>query len=300
VSPARGLRAERPAPLDPAEVDPLLLAAIDEDLGAGDLTSELLVPPERWARGRLVCKGVGVLAGLDVFVRVFELLDPAVRVERLAADGERVGPGMELAVLVGRARALLAGERTALNLVQRMSGIATATATCVERAGGRARVLDTRKTTPGLRALEKYAVRCGGGENHRMGLYDEVMIKNNHVDLAGAGLSELLLEVRRVHGERVRVTAEARNEREALDAAAGGADVVLLDNMDVETMGVLCPRLRAAAERAGRTIEIEASGGVDLESVGRIAASGVDRISIGALTHSAAALDLSFALSRTQ
>ena len=264
-----------------------------------DLTSENAIGPEVLARGRLVAKASGRLAGLGVFCRVFELCDPGVSIERLAADGVRVDPGMELCVVEGRARALLLGERTGLNLIQRMSGTATMAARytdVVAATGSSARILDTRKTTPGLRALEKYAVRCGGAENHRFGLFDEVMVKNNHVDLAGRPLLEVLAGIRAAVGPGVRVTCEARDETEAFAGVRGGADVVMLDNMPVPQMTELAPRLRAAGLERGRPVEIEASGGITLENLAEVARSGVDRISIGALTHSAKALDLSFYL----
>ena len=292
--------------LDAATLDAVARAALDEDTrppgGGGaraqgrDLTSETTVPEGARARGRLVAKAPGHLAGMGVFARVFELCDPEVRVECLASDGERIERGQELARIEGSARALLLAERTALNLVQRMSGTATLTARYVERAAGRARILDTRKTTPGLRALEKYAVRCGGGENHRFGLYDEVMVKDNHTDLAGRPLAELVGSVRDQVGPDVRITCEARDEAEALAGVEGGADVVMLDNMSPADMAILGPRLRAAAEGRDRPLEIEASGGITEENVGHVAESGVDRISVGALTHSAPALDLSLYL----
>ena len=281
-------------PLAFADIDVVLRYAIDEDRGPGDLTTEVAVSPDRRALGKLVAKGEGVIAGLDVFGRVFELLDEHVKIMKLVRDGERVAPGDELVKVVGSAQGLLIGERTALNFVQRMSGIATQTARFVERAGGRARLLDTRKTTPGLRQFEKYAVRCGGAENHRFGLFDEVMVKNNHIDLSGTELVGLLFALRATHGNDVVIHAEARDEREALDAVAGGADVVLLDNMSVAEMSALVPRLRDAAREAGREVEIEASGTVTLQNVAEIAGCGVDRVSIGALTHSAPVLDLSF------
>jgi nicotinate-nucleotide pyrophosphorylase (carboxylating) len=281
-------------PLAPAALDALLRAALDEDVGGGDLTGDVLVPPELRARGRLVAKAAGVAAGLGFFERVFALLDPALCARRRTADGERVAPGDVLLELEGSARALLRGERTALNLVQHLSGVATTTARFVERAAGRAEILDTRKTLPGLRRLEKYAVRCGGGRNHRFGLFDEAMLKNNHVDLLGRPPGDLVRRLRAAHGESVRITAEARDRAEALQALDGGADVVLLDNMSGAELRALCPLLRAEAARRGRRVLLEASGGVDLENVAEIAAAGVDRVSVGALTHSAAALDMAF------
>jgi len=262
----------------------------------GDLTSDSTLPADVRARARLVAKDSGRLAGLGVFARVFALCDPGAQVEALLQDGDAFEPGQVVARVRGLARALLRAERPALNLIQRLSGVATLTARFVERAGGRARVLDTRKTTPGLRVLEKYAVRCGGGENHRFGLFDEAMLKNNHVDLAGRPLGELVHTLRGALGPQVRIHAEARDEAEAVSAVEGGADVVLLDNMAPAQMATLCPRLRTLAGQ--RPLEVEASGGVTLETVGEIAACGVDRVSVGALTHSAPALDFSLYLER--
>ena len=201
-----------------------------------------------------------------------------------------------VAEVEGLARALLTAERIGLNFIQRMSGIATLTARFVSLAEGRARILDTRKTTPGLRVLERYAVRCGGGENHRFGLFDEAMVKENHIELAGRPLVEVLTSMRSELGPGVRITSEARDRAEAEDGVRGGADVVLLDNMSPATMSELCPVLRALASERGRPVELEASGGIDLTTLAAVSASGVDRISIGALTHSAPALDLSLDL----
>jgi nicotinate-nucleotide pyrophosphorylase (carboxylating) len=304
-SPASSLPPPRigpPPALSKAAIDAVVVPALDEDrfgpdrAGRGDVTSDNVVPAQARARARLVSKAEGRLAGLDVFARVLELCDPDARIELLARDGDALQPKQVLLKVEGNARALLLAERTGLNLIQRMSGTATATARYVERCAGKARVLDTRKTTPNLRALEKYAVRCGGGENHRFGLYDEAMVKNNHLDLAGRGLSEVVRDLRRALGPRVRITAEARDEKEAFDGVEGGADVVMLDNMPPERMRELCPRLRAAAAERGRTVEIEASGGITLDTIATVAATGVDRISVGAVTHSAPSLDLSFYL----
>jgi nicotinate-nucleotide pyrophosphorylase (carboxylating) len=278
-----------------AEAERLIGIALAEDVGPGDVTSETVVPAGTRARARLIARASGVLAGREAFVRVFARLDPALVVRRRIADGAPLASGDVVLELEGQARALLVGERTALNLVQHLSGIATLTARFVAAARP-ARVLDTRKTTPGLRALEKYAVICGGGENHRFGLHDEAMLKNNHVDLARAGLGALLASLRARHGPELRITAEARDEREALAAVAGDADVVLLDNFTPDGLRALCPRLRAAAAGRVRPLELEASGGIDLATVAAFAASGVDRVSVGALTHSAPALDLALRL----
>jgi nicotinate-nucleotide pyrophosphorylase (carboxylating) len=274
-------------------MDLLLRGALVEDVGTGDVTTEVLEVRRR-VNGKLLARSSGVVAGLGVFVRVFELLDDEVTATFHAQDGDVVAAGDVVVEVEGPLAALLTGERTALNFVQRLSGIATLTRRFVDLAAGRARILDTRKTTPGLRQLEKLAVRMGGGENHRVGLFDEVMVKNNHLDLAGTSMLELLARLRERHGPDMRITAEARDEAEALQAVHGEADVVMLDNMSVAAMRELCPRLRAAASSRPRPLEIEASGSVDLKSVGAVAATGVDRISVGALTHSAPALDLAF------
>ncbi len=278
------------------DLDRMLAAALVEDQGGGDLTSLSTVPEGTQCRAKLTAKAGGVLAGMDIFQRVFELCSSKIEFECLIQDGERVVPGSVVAELRGDARAVLLAERTALNYLQRMSGIATLTAEYVRLAAGRARILDTRKTTPGLRALEKYAVRCGGGENHRIGLFDEVMIKDNHLDLSGKSLGELVRNAREDVGPAVRITAEARDAGEAEQAAGAGADVILLDNLDADAMRDVGPRLRQLAQAEGRELELEASGGIDARNLAAVAASGVDRISIGALTHSAPALDLSLAV----
>jgi nicotinate-nucleotide pyrophosphorylase (carboxylating) len=289
------LRRERPPEAE--ELDRLLDRALTEDVGSGDVTSEALVPAALRARAVLVAKSAGVLAGCQAFAGVFSRLDPSVRVEFRRADGDPLAAQEVVGVLEGPARALLAGERTALNLVQHLSGIATLTARFVA-AVRPVRVLDTRKTLPGLRRLEKHAVRCGGGENHRFGLDDAAMVKNNHVDLARVPLEELLITLRRRHGPALHVTAEARDAREALAAVAGDADVVLLDNFTPAALRTLLPELRAAARGRARPLELEASGGITLVNASDFAATGVDRISIGALTHSAPALDLALRLER--
>jgi len=278
-------------------------AALDEDRGGGDLTSFTAVPEKARARAALIAKSDGVLAGLPIFARTFQLCDRKAAIELLAEDGSACKKGDVVARIEGSARALLLAERSALNFIQRLSGTATLTARFVrlarEAVGNGAtapRILDTRKTTPGLRLLEKYAVRCGGGENHRFGLFDEVMVKENHIELAGRSIEAVLADLRRAVGAGVRITCEARDEKEALAAVDGGADVVLLDNMSAAELARLSPLLRARARATGRTIELEASGGVDERTIAGIAKSGVDRISIGALTHSAPAMDLSLDL----
>lgn len=289
-----------PAALTQSEIDACLRPALAEDRGGGDLTSSTAVPEGARARARLFPKSTGVIAGLPVFCRTFELCDPSAKVTQLVDDGTRVTRNQDLVLVEGFARALLTAERTALNFVQRMSGTATLTARYVDlaRAAGMSppRILDTRKTTPNLRRFEKYAVRCGGGENHRFGLFDEVMVKENHIELAGRAIEAVLTDLRVAVGRAVRITSEARDEFEALAGVDGGADVILLDNMPPDEMARLCPILRARARARGRTVELEASGGIDERTLVAVARSGVDRISVGALTHSAPALDLSLDL----
>ncbi|MEY2747431.1 MAG: hypothetical protein RL112_2473 [Planctomycetota bacterium] len=295
-----------PAPLSSAAIDAALRPALAEDRalagprGEVDVTTLHAVPSGARARATLVAKRPGVMAGMAVFLRAFELCDPASARRALVQDGDAFEKGAKLAEVEGSARALLSAERTALNFVQRLCGVATSTARHVlvaHEAGMRpTRILDTRKTTPNLRALEKHAVRCGGGENHRFALHDEAMVKENHIELAGRPIPEVLRDLRAALGAGVRITCEARDEGEARAAVEGGADVVLLDNLAAAEMRRLCPLLRAQAAALGRAVELEASGGIDESSLRAVATCGVDRVSIGALTHSAPALDLSLDL----
>lgn len=277
-------------------IELLLRRALREDLGEGDVTTLCAVPEGARATARLVAKSHGRIAGLEIFAQVFRVLDPGVSWKPEAKDGDPCEPKQVMGVLAGEARALLSGERTALNLVQRMSGIATTTARFVEAAGS-LRVLDTRKTNPGLRPFDKYAVRAGGGESHRYGLFDEAMVKNNHVDLAGRPLEQVVRDLREHGGPSLVITSEARDEAEAEAGVRGGADIVLLDNMTPERIAALAPQLRALAETRGRAVELEASGGISHATIESFISCGVDRVSIGALTHSAPSLDLSLYLS---
>jgi nicotinate-nucleotide pyrophosphorylase (carboxylating) len=261
-----------------------------EDLGqAGDLTTDAIVPPKATARGRLIARQAGCVAGVGVAAVAFELLDPAVRFEAAAHDGERVRADSTLATVEGSARALLTGERVALNLLGRLSGIASATRLLVDAAGGPPPwIVCTRKTTPGLRALEKYAVRAGGGANHRFGLDDAVLIKDNHVALAG-GVREAIERVRVHVGHMVKVEVEVDDLDQLREALAAGAEAVLLDNMEPAA-------LRAAVDLCRGRALTEASGGIRPETVAAVAATGVDLISVGWLTHSAPALDVAMEL----
>jgi nicotinate-nucleotide pyrophosphorylase (carboxylating) len=272
--------------LYPLQFEPLLRAALAEDLGrAGDVTADATVDAAARASARLVARAAGCVAGLDVALATFLLLDPSIAIERVAADGERVAAGTLLARLAGPARPILAGERTALNLLGRLCGVATATAAYVDAvAGTGARIVCTRKTTPGLRALEKYAVRCGGGANHRFGLDDAVLIKDNHLVVAG-GVAPAVERARRYVGHLVRIEVEVETIAQLDEALAAGVDAVLLDNFDLAT-------LRGAVVRVEGRCVTEASGGITLATARRVAETGVDLLSVGALTHSAPALDV--------
>ncbi len=269
------------------ELEPLVRRALAEDLGSGDLTTQATVPPGTRARARITQKQPGVLFGIDAAQLVFAVLDPDARFERLAEEGvwRDGGPLLEIE---GEAAALLSAERTALNLLQRLSGVATLTARYVEAVRGtRAKVLDTRKTTPGLRMLEKAAVAAGGGTNHRIGLFDAILIKENHAAIAG-GVGEAV-RLAQAASPGVLLEVECRTDEEVDEALAAGARRLLLDNMSPVQM-------RAIVERVGDRAELEASGGIDLETIRDVAEAGLHFISVGALTHSAPALDLSLLL----
>lgn len=262
--------------------------ALAEDIGSGDLTAALVPAGER-SHARIITREAAVLSGSAWLEEVFRQIDPGVAIQWRARDGDTVGAGQELCVLNGLARSLLTGERTALNFLQTLSAVATRTRTFVEAvAGTKAAILDTRKTLPGLRHALKYAVRCGGGRNHRMGLYDGVLIKENHVAAAG-GIRQVLLRAASVAaGAPVQIEVESLAQLE--EAIAAGAKLILLDNFDLEGLR------RAVQATDGRAV-LEASGGVTLETVRAIAATGVDRISIGALTKDIRAIDLSMRFS---
>jgi nicotinate-nucleotide pyrophosphorylase (carboxylating) len=262
----------------------LLALAFSEDLP--DLTAPAVFAPSARTRAVLVAKAPGVACGLPAFTAAFELLDPSCKVKLQRADGDRVAPGDEVIEVRGTAVGILAAERTGLNFATRLSGVATLTRRFVDAiAGTRAQILDTRKTTPGWRALEKYAVRCGGGSNHRMGLYDAAMLKDTHIDAAGS-ITAAIGKVRARWGEAVKLIVECGTLAQVREALAAGAQHIMLDNMNLETMRT------AVVEIAGRA-RLEASGGISLANVREVAATGVDLISVGALTHSAPALDLS-------
>jgi nicotinate-nucleotide pyrophosphorylase (carboxylating) len=265
----------------------VLSRALAEDVGGGDLTTAATVPESARARAVVSQKAPGVVYGLDLAEMTFRKLDPQVYIERLAGEGVWRERG-EVLKLEGSARAILTGERTALNFLQRLSGVATLTARCVQAvAGTGARILDTRKTTPGLRTLEKAAVAAGGGTNHRAGLYDAILIKENHAALAG-GVGEAVRKAA-AYAPHVPLEVECRSLSEVDEALEAGAPRILLDNMTLE-------ELRAAVAHVAGRAELEASGGLTLETLRAVASTGVQFISVGALTHSAPALDLSLIL----
>lgn len=271
--------------VDRAVLEGIVRGALREDIGSGDVSTQYVVPPDVPAHAAFVAKSPGVVAGWAVVREVFRQVDPALTLSVHVIDGTRAEAGQVIALADGPAGSLLTAERVALNFLQRLSGIATMTAQAVAIVAGRARVVDTRKTTPGLRVLEKMAVRLGGGHNHRMGLYDAVMVKDNHI-VAGGGIATSVRRARDHAPHTMSITVECANLDQVEEALAAGADILLLDNMS--------DAMRSEAVRivAGRAVT-EASGGVNLGNIGAVADTGVDVISLGALTHSAPALDIS-------
>ena len=280
------------SPITP-EIEAIVDQALAEDLSAGDPTTEILVAPDVHGKAVVMAKAKGVLAGVDVALSVFRRVDSAVRVKALARDGSRLEPETFIAEIEGPVASILMSERTALNFLQHLSGIATETRKYVEKvAGHKALILDTRKTTPGLRSLQKYAVRLGGGKNHRRNLGDGILIKDNHIDVmrrSGLDVGETVKKARARAPHTLKVEVEVEDLRQVREALDAGADALLLDNMDLDQMA------KAVKMANGKAIT-EASGGINLVNVGAVAATGVDLISVGALTHSAAALDISLEL----
>ena len=279
-----------PQPFDPLFDPELVRRALAEDVGRGDVTTQATIAPGTRGSARFVARQAGVVAGLPIAALTFALLDPAVEFETLTPDGSSVAAGETLARVTGDAAALLTGERTALNFLGRLSGIATQAAQCVAAlAGTRARIVDTRKTTPGLRLLEKYAVRMGGASNHRAGLDDGILIKDNHI--AAAGSLTLAVQRARAHASHLlKIEVECDSEEQAREAIAAGADAILLDNMTPDQLRRAVALIREQAP----AITIEASGaiGTDPAKLAAVAATGVDLISLGALTHSAPNCDV--------
>ena len=267
-------------------IDNLIKTALLEDINYCDVTTDYLIPAEQMGKGKLVAKAEGILCGVEVAARVFELIDSDIKIEILIKDGESVKYGDEIMRLEGRTASLLKGERTALNLIQHMSGIATAANQATKLVEGtNASIADTRKTLPGMRPLQKYAVMTGGAKNHRYNLSDAAMLKDNHIDAAG-GITAAVTALRKKIGHMTKIEVETRNLDELKEALAVGADIIMLDNMSPELM-------KEAVEITDGRAVLEASGGITNETLRAVAESGVDIISIGALTHSVKAFDIS-------
>lgn len=271
--------------LDKKEIDKIISSALTEDVGSGDVTTNLIVPKNEKSRASFYAKENGVIAGLTVAKSVFTKLDKKSVWKSFVKEGDRVNAGARIAEVTGYYRALLTGERTALNILQRLSGIATQTSEFVRLAEGtKVRVLDTRKTVPGLRTFDKYAVKIGGGENHRFGLYDMVLIKDNHIKAAG-GITSAVERVRKNLKAKIKIEVETSNLDEVCEAVNCNVDIIMLDNMTNDTM-------KEAVRIINGKIKVEASGNVTVNNFRQIAETGVDYISIGALTHSVKALDI--------
>ncbi|MBM3142386.1 MAG: carboxylating nicotinate-nucleotide diphosphorylase [Chloroflexi bacterium] len=275
------------------QVEQLIDQALAEDLGQGDVTTEALIPKAQQGRASIVAKARGILAGVEVAKQVFLKADPELKLAILIEDGAEVKPGDIVTKIEGRVASILKAERIALNFLQRLSGIASETARYVQAVKGLpVQITDTRKTTPGLRTLEKYAVRVGGGKNHRMHLGDGILIKDNHLAALchqGLSIKEIVTKARQKASPKLKIEVEVKTPQEAVEAAEAGADIIMLDNIGLEDMRQAVQLIR------GRAL-IEASGGITLDRVRAVAETGVDLISIGALTHSAKALDISLEL----
>lgn len=290
----KGIR-KMTSPFDPEdkEIEQLIDMAIREDVGGGDVTTDSLVPEWLEARAEFVAKEPGVVAGLPVAEHVYRKVDGGVFFKYAVDDGARVLPGRVIATVSGPARGIMSGERVALNFLQRLSGIATTTARYVERVKDtRTKIYDTRKTIPGWRTLEKYAVKMGGGENHRMGLYDQILIKDNHLKVLGAGqaISKGVRLAREKAPQWMLIEVEAKSLDEVEEALAARPDIIMLDNMSIDNISRAMGMIRKAGLQEPPIIEV--SGGVTLDNVGEVAKAGPDWISVGALTHSPTALDI--------
>ncbi len=272
--------------MDWDKIDSIIKNALNEDVGSGDITTDTIFPPDAKCEAQIIAKEKGIIAGIPIAKRVFQELDPEVSFSRNSNDGDRVTPGQEILRIKATVRAVLTGERLALNLLQRMSGIATATSLYVDAVkGSKPKILDTRKTAPGLRVLDKYAVLAGGAQNHRFGLYDLVLIKDNHINFAG-GISNAVQIVRSKYQDEFKIEVETSTLDEVKEALSAGADIIMLDNMNISMM-------KEAVKMINKKALTEASGGITLDTIANITETGVDYISVGAITHSSPALDIS-------
>jgi nicotinate-nucleotide pyrophosphorylase (carboxylating) len=285
MTPKRRKRTKGAEPGLEQYTEKLVRASLVEDLGSGDITTDAIVPPKKKGTCRIVANEAVVVCGLAVCEKVFTSIDEAINFKRCVNDGDAVKKGTVLLRVSGRLGKILSGERVALNFLQRLSGVATLTREFTKRAGAKARILDTRKTTPCMRILEKYAVRVGGGYNHRFGLFDSILIKDNHIKIAG-GVARALTRVRKKYPEGVAVEVEVNNLNEVKEAVRGGADIIMLDNMDIK-------KIKRALEFIGGRAVVEVSGGITLRNVKEVVKTGVDFISAGSLTHSPRAVDMS-------
>ncbi|MCX6007693.1 MAG: carboxylating nicotinate-nucleotide diphosphorylase [Chloroflexi bacterium] len=275
------------------QIEELIEKSLDEDMPGGDITTDSLIPPHKKGKASFIAKSKGILAGIDIARLVFLKVDPFLKFSVFLQDGRPIKPKDILATVEGNVASILKAERTSLNFLQHLSGIATSTAQYVEAVKGlTVKILDTRKTVPGLRVLEKYAVSMGGGQNHRLNLSDMVLIKDNHIAILrhqGMKIKDIVRQARAGVSRNIRIEIETTNPQDALEAALAGADIVMLDNMDLDSM-------REAVKLVNHVAIVEASGGVNLDTVRAIAGTGVDWISVGAVTHSAKALDISLEL----
>ncbi len=269
------------------EIQEIINTALKEDIGHQDMTTANLIPEQQQSTGRFLAKASGVVAGIKISQKVFTTLDPSISFEIIKHDGERIEVGDTIAIVKGKTASLLTGERLALNFLQRLSGVATKTSELVESIKYyKAEVVDTRKTTPGLRVMEKYAVRVGGGRNHRFGLYDGIMIKDNHIKSAG-GITKAVITLRQKVPHTMKIEVEVENLLQLQEALDAGVDIIMLDNMSIEDMKT------AVDITAGKAL-LEASGGINEANIVEVARTGVDLISTGAITHSVSSLDISF------
>ena len=272
--------------MDWTKIDSIVVNALKEDIGSGDITTDAIFPSDATCEARIISKEEGVIAGISIAKRVFQKLDQSVSFSQNLCDGDRIKPGQEILRMKALVRAVLTAERLALNILQRMSGIATATSQYVDAVkGSQTKILDTRKTAPGLRILDKYAVLAGGGQNHRFGLFDAVLIKDNHINFAGS-ITKAVEIVRSEYQDKYKIEVETSTLDEVKEALVVEADIIMLDNMDV-------PMMKEAVKIINGRALTEASGGITLNTIAGIAETGVDYISVGALTHSSPSLDIS-------